>query len=67
VTTADRLAYSLTDASAATGLSRTLLDQAIKDGALRSKVTSYRSDGKAGKRIVLARDLQAFLDGLEDS
>ena len=65
--TADRLAYSLADASAVTGLSRTLLDQAIKDGLLKSKVTSWRGDGKAGKRIVLARDLQAFLDGLEDA
>ena len=67
MTTADRLAYSLADASAVTGLSRTVLDRAIKDGLLKSKVTTYRSDGKAGKRIVLARDLQAYLDGLEDA
>jgi hypothetical protein len=65
--TTDRLAYSLTDASEVTGLSRTVLDRAIKDGLLKSKVTGWRGDGKAGKRIVLARDLQAYLDGLEDA
>lgn len=62
-----RLAYSLADAAEVTGLSRTVLDRAIKDGLLKSKVTSWRGDGKAGKRIVLAKDLVAYLDSLEEA
>lgn len=66
--TPERLAYSMTEAAAATGLSVSHLERAIKDGELRSKVTRLRADGKtAGKRIILSRDLQAYLDGLVDA
>ena len=53
------LSYSIPDALAATGLRRTRLYQAIKDGALRTK--------KLGNRTVILRDdLQAFLSNLPD-
>jgi hypothetical protein len=63
-----RLAYSLTEAADATGLSRSHLDRAIKTGHLRTKTTKLNGDEKpVGKRVILARDLEAYLEGLDDA
>jgi len=60
-----KLAYSLTEAVEATGFSRSHLDRAIRDGLLRSKTTKLDAEEKAvGKRVILARDLEAYLEGL---
>ena len=62
------LAYSLAAAAEATGLSRSHLDRAIREGLLRSKTTKLDEQEKAvGKRVILARDLEAYLDGLADA
>ena len=65
-----RLAYSLADAAEATGLSTSHLDRAIKAGKLRTKVTKLDADEKVArgaKRVILASELEAYLDGLPDA
>lgn len=63
-----RLSYSLHDAVAATGLSRSHLDRAIREGLLRTKTTKLDDKEKAvGKRVILASELQAYLEGLPDA
>lgn len=63
-----RLAYSLAEAAEATGLSRSHLDRAIKAGELRTKTTKLDVDEKpVGKRVILASELQAYLEGLADA
>lgn len=65
MTTATKLSYSIKEAVAATGLSATHLDTAIRSGALRTRRTVKRDDDTvAGKRLILAADLQAYLDAL---
>lgn len=62
------LAYTLTSGSEATGLSRKTLERAIKSGALRAKRSSVTEDGEpAGPYVILAGDLQTWLDGLVDA
>lgn len=63
-----RLAYSLADAAEATGLSRSHLDRAIREGLLRTKTTKLDGDEKpVGKRVILASALTAYLEGLPDA
>lgn len=65
MTTATKLSYSIKEAVAATGLSATHLDTAIRSGALVCVRTVERDNGEvAGKRLILAADLQAYLDAL---
>lgn len=53
-----QLSFSIEEVSAATGLGRTKIYEAIGAGALPAK--------KWGKRtLILKADLEAFLDGLE--
>lgn len=63
-----RLAYSLADAAETTGLSQRHLKRAIAAGLLRTKTTKLDADEKpVGKRVILAAELQAYLDGLADA
>ena len=52
-----RFSYSLDEAAIVTGLSRTRLFQAVRDGRL-----TVRKDGKS--TLVLAEDLSAYLKSL---
>lgn len=62
------LAYSISGAVGATGLSKAHLERAIKAGKLRAKKSSRDKDGEpVGKYVILARDLEAYLDGLVDA
>lgn len=62
------LAYSIQSAAAASGLSVSALDRAIRSGKLRAKSSSEDDDGNPnGKRLILASELQAYLDGLVDA
>lgn len=61
------LSYSVTQAAKETGLSTSHLDRAIAAGELRVKRTKVNEQGEpVGKRVILARDLQAYLDSLPD-
>lgn len=65
---AGRLSYSLAEAAEATGLSRSHLDRAIRAGDLRTKTTKVNEkDEPVGKRLILARELEAYLEGLDDA
>lgn len=62
------MAYSLSTAATATGLSTKTLQRAVKSGRLRAKRTSVTEDGlPAGNYVILADDLRAWLDALEDA
>jgi hypothetical protein len=62
------ISYSLKMAAAATGLSETYLKARIGDGTLKAKRSGENSDGEpAGKYLVLARDLEAFVAELVDA
>jgi len=61
------LAYNLNTASAATGLSKTHLTDAINRGELKARRSSRDADGEPqGRWVVLAGDLQAYLDSLPE-
>lgn len=61
------LAYSIKTASKATGLSGRYLIMAIRRGALRAKRSCFGFSGEpAGKWVILAAELQAFLASLPD-
>lgn len=63
----EKLAYSITEAVAAVGVSKDTLQRAINAGHLRVKRTSVNEHGEpTGLRLVLKDDLQAWLDGLVD-
>lgn len=64
-----KLAYDVEEAAEATGLSRSFLNAAIRDGRLPAKTTKKREKDKArgGKQVITATALQAFIDGLEDA
>lgn len=62
------LAYTLAAASDATHLSRKTIERAVKSGALRAKRSSTTEDGEpAGSYVILAGDLQAWLESLVDA
>jgi hypothetical protein len=62
------LSYSIATAVAATGLSKSHLERAIRAGQLRAKKSSLTEDGEpTGKYVILAADLEAYLTGLVDA
>ena len=62
------LAYSKSGAAKAADVSPQTLDRAIKAGRLKAKRTSETKDGEpAGKILILASDLAAWLEGLADA
>lgn len=64
-----RLSYSLAQAAAETGLSVSHFDEAIRAGRLKAKTTKARNGDESsrnGKRIILATELQRYLESLED-
>lgn len=62
------LAYNMAGAVAASGMSRSALERAIRDGRLRAKKSSVDDDGNpVGNWIITAPALQAFIDGLVDA
>lgn len=67
-TTTTPLSFSIVGAAAATGLSRSYLDRAIKSGDLPAKKSSRNDDGQpTGKWLILTRDLESFLERLADA
>lgn len=68
MTAAAPISYSLKGAAAATGLSSSALERAIKAGHLRAKKSATDPDGNpAGVWVIPATSLQAFIDGLVDA
>lgn len=62
------ISYSMAGAVAATGLSRSTLERAIRTGQLKAKRTSKDDDDKpTGTWVLTAAALQAFIDGLVDA
>jgi len=62
------LAYSVTTATAATGLSKSHLERAIKSGHLRARKSGVDEGGEpVGKYVILASDLLAYLEGLVEA
>jgi hypothetical protein len=65
---AERLAYSVDEAAAVVGLSPRTLDRAITAGDLRCKRTAKTKDDEpAGKKVILRRELEAWLEKLPDA
>jgi excisionase family DNA binding protein len=63
-----RLSYSVATAAEATGLSRSHLHREIKAGRLRARRSGQTEDGEpAGKYVILAPDLEAYLAELVDA
>lgn len=62
-----KLAFSVKEAAAATGLSASHIDRAIRSGHLRIRRTKKTDDGDvAGNRLILAADLDAYLAALPE-
>lgn len=62
------ISYSMSGAVAATGLSRSTLDRAIRAGKLRAKKSGVSEDGEpAGVWVIPADALRDFIDGMEDA
>lgn len=60
-----RLSYTVATAAEATGLSKAHITAAIKGGQLAARRSGVNSDGEpAGKYVIFARDLEAWLEGL---
>lgn len=61
-----KLAYSVKEAAAATGLSERHIDRAIAAGDLNAKLSSEKKKDAArgGKRVILATELQRYLTEL---
>lgn len=60
-----KLAYTREEAAHACGLSLDSVKRAINRGDLRAKRSGVNAEGDpAGKYLILAADLQAWLDGL---
>lgn len=62
-----RLALDIKDAAAACGLSVSTLDRAHKAGLLKAKRSGTAERGRGAKRVFRVRDLEAWLDSLEDA
>jgi hypothetical protein len=66
--TAPKLAYNLTEAAAAVGLSPRTLKRAIAEGALRAKKSgeTNKDTGKTtGVHVITVKALEEWLDGLD--
>jgi hypothetical protein len=68
VNAATKLSYSIKEAVEASGLSATHLDTAIRKGLLKTRRTAKDDETGAvsGKRVILARDLSAYLENLPE-
>jgi hypothetical protein len=64
-----KLAYSVQEAAAASGLSTRQLDRAIAAGDLSAKLSSPKKKDAArgGKRLILAAELERYLSELADA
>lgn len=64
---AAKLAYSITEAIAASGLSRGTIERAIAAGDLEARASTPKKQDAAhgGKRVILASELQRYLESLE--
>lgn len=62
------LSYSITAAVEATGLSKSHLDRAIRAGDLKARKSGRDEETgePVGKWVLLAKDLQAYLDSLPE-
>ena len=66
MTTPTKLAFNTKEAAAATGLSEDTIKRAIRSGALKASKSSINADGDpTGRFVILAAELQAWLEGLE--
>lgn len=62
------LAYSIAGAVAATGLSKSHLERAIRTGQLRAKKSGRDEQGEpTGKYVILAAELDRYLNELVDA
>lgn len=61
-----KLAYTILEAAAETGLGEFQIKQAIRAGTLRTKVSEGSTEKKVGKRLILHTALEAYLEGLVD-
>lgn len=62
------LSYSVPMATKVTGLSQQSLRDAIHAGALKARRSARNEDGDGvGKFVILAADLQAYLDSLPEA
>lgn len=62
------ISYDLKGAAQVTGLSQSHLKRVIGEGLLKAKRSSGKGDGTlAGKYVIRAADLQAYVDGLVDA
>lgn len=62
------IAYSMSGAVKASGLSRSTLDRAIKAGRLKAKKSDVDENGDpCGVLVIFHRDLAAFLEALVDA
>lgn len=63
-----KLAYTRAEAAEACGVAENFITAAIRKGTLRAKRSGKSEDGKpAGKYLIRQRDLEAWLDTLEDA
>lgn len=62
------IAYSIKGAADALGVSTSHIDRLIRTGAIKAKFTAEDEDGNpAGKRLILASELQRYAEGLVDA
>ena len=61
------ISYDLKAAAEATGLSESHLKRAIGEGLVKAKRSSDRDGEPAGKYLIKAADLEAYVDGLVDA
>lgn len=61
-----KLAYTIQEAAAESGLGEFQIKQAIRAGTLRTKVSEGSTDKKVGKRLILHSALTAYLEALMD-
>lgn len=62
------IAYSIRGAAEALGVSESHIDRLVRAGKIRAKFTAEDADGNpAGKRIILAAELQRYAEGLVDA
>lgn len=68
MTTTTKLSYSIKEAAAATGLSASHIDRAIRAGDLKVRRTKRDDEtGEvAGNRVILASALEAYLQNLPE-
>lgn len=64
----NKLAYTVEEASEATGLSKTHLKKEMRAGRLRSKTTKLNDrEEPVGRRLILADALTDYLKSLDDA